>query len=124
MTLRCSRWLVVAALIFSLGCHWFVLQTVGWVGMAVKFSQTLPLSEALSRTFDGQNPCKICHIVDAGKKAEQEKPVEKIVPKLDFLIVAQQYTFVAPHQFIEQTAPDTFYSARDEAPPGPPPRLV
>lgn len=56
----------------SIGAQWAVLQGVAWVGMAVSYSiEEGSVGDGLSKTFDGNHPCSLCHIV---KKGTQENP--------------------------------------------------
>ena len=114
--------LIVFALVCAIGAHWAILQSVAWVGMVVKYSQSVPLQEALERTFDGKHPCKICKVVQAGKRAEQKPSVQKVETKLDFFLVSKQVIVLsAPHALI-QMANLNLMAARAESPPTPPPR--
>ena len=68
---RLTRLLVVLTLTLSLGAHWVLLQSVAWMGMVVHYSQNATVTEALSKTFDGQHPCKLCKFVKEGKQSEK-----------------------------------------------------
>lgn len=83
MFVRSAKWFVVVALVFTLGGHWAVLQVVAWAGMAANFSQTDSLPIAISKTFNGKNPCKLCKLVSAGKKAEKKSEAKFDAKKLD-----------------------------------------
>ncbi len=72
-----SKWLVVLTLTLSLGAHWMFLQSVAWVGMVVNYSHDAPFTEALSKTFDGQHPCKLCKLVQEGKAKEKKQDTQK-----------------------------------------------
>ena len=63
MTRRLLRLTVVPILIFVIGMHWVILQSVAWTGMIIVYSQTAPLREALAKTFDGEHPCGLCKAV-------------------------------------------------------------
>jgi len=82
---------VVAALValgFFLGLHWGMLQAVAWTRMLVEFSQSMPIGEALTRTFDGRHPCALCLEVRRGRQAESEPipGVPRPAVKLDFVL--------------------------------------
>ena len=63
---------LVVMLMGSIGLHWALLQTVAWAGMIVTYThESSSLTTALERTFDGKHPCKICVVVEEGKKAEK-----------------------------------------------------
>lgn len=97
MTVLLGRWLVVIALVLSTGGHWALLQVCAWTGMVVSYSQSATISEAISMTFDGEHPCKLCKVVKQGRKAEQEKPATlKVETKFDLFFDAQSVTVLAP----------------------------
>lgn len=124
MTFRLSRTLLGLTLAFALGAHWLVLQSVAWVGMVITYSQDAPLMEAISMTFDGAHPCKLCKVVKAGKQAEQKQVLVKLDSKLD-LLPAETSALLPPLlPFTLQTHPAAGAPTRNEAPPGPPPRLA
>ena len=112
----------MCALVLTIGAHWALLQSVAWVGMAVRFAQTDPLPEALSKTFDGQHPCQLCKLVANGKQAEKKEATLKAETKLDFLVCARQLVPEAPKPL------PVFAPAVEEpetcsaSPPTPPPR--
>lgn len=113
---------VAAALIVAVGGHWAMLQSVAWVGMAVNYSKSEPISVALKKTFDGEHPCKLCIAVKKGQQEEQQQAVLKVETKLDFLCLD-------PFAFVSPALPFTLLShrpdialPRTEAPPLPPPR--
>ena len=124
MLLRAAKYLLVLALSFSIGAHWAVLQSVAWVGMAVSYSQTEPLSEALTRTFDGQHPCRLCCLVAQGKKAEQRQAAQKAEYKLDLFCAARPLVYVLQAAALNRSCADLAPLDRLEAPPSPPPRSV
>ena len=47
---------VLLAMVCCAKVHLPLLQVVAWTGMVVKYAQTVPLSEALEMTFDGDHP--------------------------------------------------------------------
>lgn len=81
-----ARFLLVAALMISIGLHWAVMQSAAWVGMTVANTvKTGSVAQGLSDTFDGQHPCALCHLVEAGikeapasqdSKSPQEKKID------------------------------------------------
>jgi hypothetical protein len=74
---RFSKWTVVLMLTLSLGTPWTFLQSIAWVRMVVKYSQSATLSEALVRTFDGKHPCGLCKWVQRGKAEEKKQDPQK-----------------------------------------------
>lgn len=72
--IRLTRLLLVSALMISIGAQWVVLQSAAWIGMAVSYSiETRSVSEGLSKTFDGEHPCKLCCMVEKGTDAEKKE---------------------------------------------------
>ena len=84
---RIAPFAVAFALIVAVSGPWAVLQSVAWVGMVISYSQDATISEAVSMTFDGEHPCKMCKVVKEGRKAEQEQPaVLKTQNKIEFFL--------------------------------------
>ncbi len=124
MLFRSSKALLGLTLAMLLGGHWLLLQSVAWVGMIVDYSQNATLSEAISMTFDGEHPCRMCLVVKEGKKAEGKQLQLKPELKLDFLCMEKAAWLPPLLPFTLLTPESTYHSPRSEAPPGPPPRLV
>jgi hypothetical protein len=123
MFVRSAKWLVVAALVLTLGGHWAVLQVVAWTGMAVSYSQSDSLSGALSKTFDGKHPCKLCKLVSAGKKAEQKSESKLDTKKLDsFVSVTVSFSFPPLKQF--STSRHFVLQSHIAVPLSPPPKFA
>lgn len=124
MLFRSSKALLGLTLAVLLGAHWLLLQSVAWVGMIIDYSQDATLSEAISMTFDGEHPCRMCLVVKEGKKAERKQLQLKPELKLDFLCM-ESAAWLPPLLPFTLLTPDSSYrSPRNEAPPGPPPRLA
>ncbi|MEO5804129.1 MAG: hypothetical protein ABIR24_11430 [Verrucomicrobiota bacterium] len=116
-----AKWLIVAALVISLGGHWAILQVAAWANMAVSFSKKDSLAVALGKTFDGKNPCKLCQLVSAGKKAEQKSESKLDTKKLDSFLAAKFHFFFPPlKQF--PISPVASLQSRSEVPLSPPPK--
>jgi hypothetical protein len=124
MPRRLIQLLVATTLIFVIGLHWVILQSVAWTGMIIVYSQTAPLLDAVEKTFDGKHPCKICKAVDEGKKAEKKQPSRKLTTKLDFFCNPELLAVLPPAPFSLPIAKLKHSFTWTEAPPGPPPRLV
>jgi hypothetical protein len=116
--------LVVASLILVLGWHWIILQSVAWVRMAAEYSAVLPIKEALVKTFDGRSPCQLCKFVAEGKKSEKEQETQKLVMKLDLLLVRDTVALFPPSDFQWATGTVDLLSCRGSSPPSPPPRSL
>lgn len=72
---RCLQLIGVTLVCLSLGLHWIVLQSVAWTTMVIERSCSGSLSDALSTTFDGQHPCKLCRVVQEGQSAEDSSGI-------------------------------------------------
>jgi len=121
---KLSHWLVVSALVFSIGAHWAVLQSVAWIGMAVSYAQHSSLSEALVKTFDGRHPCKLCKAVAEGKRSEQKQTPQKPINKLDLFCFHSAVAVKGPNPSRVTTDCAGAILAPSEPPPSPPPRHV
>ena len=118
---RLFRLLALLAALQLLGGHWVVLQTAAWVGMTVEYSKTESLPEALSKTFDGQHPCKLCVAVKQGRSEEQNQAQIKIALKTEAIltaIVSAPSPAAIPIKF---PVVRPMVSLRTTAPPTPPP---
>jgi hypothetical protein len=115
---------LVLGLVFSLGAHWAILQSVAWASMFVTYSRSGSICEALIKTFDGQHPCALCIFVAAGKKADDQTARQVIqAPQLDLFVQTP-----APILLLETTEPPMcpfleHWNPRSERPPSPPPRI-
>lgn len=115
---------MVLVLVCATGGHWVVLQSAAWAGMILSYSQTDSLSVALEKTFSGQHPCKLCKVVEEGKKSERQQQFLKLETKLD-LFCARRPLGVAPPVLLPlREGPSQLASGRCEEPLLPPPRLV
>lgn len=113
-------------LVMSLGMHWALLQTVAWTGMVISYSQRAPLREAISKTFDGKHPCALCKAIQKGRAEEQKRDSQQFTPsvKLDVAVLWQETDFIFTPGRERTPSADTNFSAREEAPPKPRPRLT
>ena len=65
--------LSITAVFSMLGGHWAVLQGFAWTTMAIEYSQQHGLEAGLGKTFNGQNPCSLCELVQDGRQQEKER---------------------------------------------------
>lgn len=124
MLKRFGHLLLILALLGATGGHWAVLQTIAWAGMLATNLQTESVGEAISKTFDGEHPCKMCKQISAGKKAEKKSELPLQIKKLEFINERPVLVFTAPQDF--QLAP-VFLSELDglsHQPSVPPPRSL
>ena len=114
--------LTAVLLSLSLGLHWAALQSVAWTTMLIDRTQEGSFVSAVKTTFDGQHPCKLCQLVQAGKGAEKKSETTVKLSKLDSLLPARP-SILPPPPFVESLplVPVLIPSVRTEAPPLPPP---
>jgi hypothetical protein len=124
MGLRLSKIALILALISSVGCHWAVLQSVAWVGMAISYSHSAPIGEALVKTFDGNHPCSVCKFVAEGKKSQDKQETWKPLHKLDLFSPCQYLSLEPIAQYPLAGSSIAEFVQRPEFPPTPPPRVV
>jgi hypothetical protein len=86
---------VVWLLAVAIGGHWPLLQSIAWVNMIVSYSQRDGFATAVQKTFNGKNPCRICHFVREAKEAEQKQPIVVAVAKVEFFLIEQEMFFLA-----------------------------
>lgn len=123
MAFRAAKWLVVLALTLSLGAHWALLQSMAWVGMLVTYSQDATVGEALTKTFDGEHPCQLCHFVREGRKAESKHEQSlKLEAKKQFICESVLAILYPPAEFSLAPLPRFQAVPRADVPPLPPPR--
>ncbi len=96
---RLGHILLILALLGATGGHWAVLQTVAWADMLTKNLQTESVASAITKTFDGEHPCKMCKQISAGKKAEKKADLPLQIKKLEFVSQRPVFVFAAPQDF-------------------------
>ncbi len=93
--------------------------------MIVSYSRDASLSEAVSKTFDGQHPCGLCKVIQKGKaeQKQQEKQHAKPGSKQELGLVWEftDFDFACEHERV--AAADRKAAARREEPPKPRPRI-
>lgn len=116
--------MLILALLGATGGHWAVLQTVAWADMLAANLQTSPVSEAISKTFDGAHPCKLCKQISTGKQAEKKSELPFQIKKLEFVSEQPSFVFSAPQQFL--LLPESFFpfDGLTHLPSVPPPRTL
>ena len=126
MVNRFAKYLLIAALMVSIGAQWAVLQSAAWVGMAVSYSlHERSVTQGLSKTFDGEHPCALCDVVTKGKQSEKKDPIEKVA-KVKLVLFSQTRLIFAVVPSVHHFAPAENEAAlrRLISPPVPPPRGV
>jgi hypothetical protein len=121
---RLARIFIVLALAGSIGLQWTFLQAVAWTGMVISYAQDAPLVEAVSKTFDGKHPCKLCRQISEGKKSEKRPEARVELKKFEFQYLVEAFVLLAPSFYYELRSPDSSADSRTLAPPVPPPRFL
>ncbi len=121
---RAHKWFIVLLLISAVGGHWAVLQSVAWAQMLVRYSHGTTLEQGWAKTFSGRHPCKLCKLVQEGRKTERKEPMLKLDLKLEFTFVAGAALLHPPRPHQQFAAVSKNAASRIEAPPTPPPRFV
>lgn len=122
MFARLAKFLVVAALVATTGAHWAALQTVAWTTMLANNLRTASLTEAVSKTFDGEHPCCLCQAIKAGKQSEQKSTAVASVLKMEFPPATGRIILVSPASFEVLPLQDRFADSFNSPPLLPPPR--
>jgi len=117
-----GRFFLILALLATVGGHWFVFQSFAWASMLVDNLQRSSLSEAVTRTFDGDHPCRMCKQISEQRKSEKQSdsPAPQPIRKLEFVLQPVSFVFSAPQLFWLQTKalnPLTSISSRPLLPP-------
>jgi hypothetical protein len=81
------------------------------------------VSEAVSRTFDGQHPCPICKAIAAGKKSEKKREFTASPQKFECSLAPALGLPPTPARFELVALADNLIEAPALPPPSPPPRL-
>jgi hypothetical protein len=112
-------------LVFCMGLHLALLQTVAWTGMLISYSRDGSFAEAVVKTFDGEHPCPLCKVIREGRAEGEEqagKPQLKPDSKLDPGLVWDGWTVLfgvrAERSDFPRLEPNSFR----EGPPKPRPR--
>lgn len=118
-----GRILLIIALLGATGGHWAVLQTIAWTDMLASNLQTQSLGDAITTTFDGAHPCKLCHQITEGKRAEKQPDSPLQIKKLEFVTERPLIVLSAPRNFesLHETILD--FTSLVHRPTVPPPRL-
>jgi hypothetical protein len=92
--------------------------------MLVENAKHAPLSQAVSRTFDGSHPCSLCHLVNRGKNSEQKPEFQQTVTKID-MICAIRAVLPAPKMLLlDYETTNLSPQLLNHCPPAPPPRGI
>ena len=122
MFVRFGRWIVIATLVVSTGTQWMALQTVAWTAMLADNLRTHPVTESVTRTFDGKHPCPLCKAIAAAKKSEKKHAFTVQMPKLEFPPAKENAVLIAPADFRLLPQANTSADSLTQKPLTPPPR--
>ena len=119
--------MTLVAWLLATGSHWDLIQTFAWGSMIASYSETMPFSEAVKKTFSPETMCRLCHAVADAKKSAANNPAvpnEKVPGKILLVCTPAASALFAPPESrwllaIRDSAP---ISAERSAPPLPPPR--
>jgi hypothetical protein len=115
---------LILALLGATGGHWAVLQTIAWADMLATNLRTESVGEAITKTFDGAHPCKLCKQISTGKKEEKKSELSFQIKKLEFVSIRPAWLILAPQDF--QTLPEAAFAFESipHRPSVPPPRSL
>jgi hypothetical protein len=119
-----GRIVSVAALLSICDGHWLILQSVAWGGMVIKYSQDGPLGAAVAKTFDGEHPCSLCHMVSKGKASEKKSDIQSTSPRIDLMCVHRSFGLKRPFDRFSYALADISADEIGYSPPAPVPRAA
>jgi len=98
VVLKAAKFLLIAALMISIGAQWALLQSAAWVRMAVTYSlEEGSLAEGLKKTFDGKHACNLCEAVKEGKQSDEKSPaLDSSKKKLEMLSLISRFALTPP----------------------------
>jgi len=120
--------LVVTLLCFiAAGAQWDLVQVYAWGRMMADHSRTMTLSDAVSKTFDGEM-CPICRMVAKARQKEQSQsnvPEVRIESKILLFFQAVPAVIVGAPRAVACFPGDASAMTKDRsAPPVPPPKII
>jgi hypothetical protein len=114
--------LLIAAMLPTIGAHWFVLQSIAWTTMLADNLRNGSLSEAVDHTFDGQHPCPLCKQIAQGKNCEKKSDFQFSLKRFEFSHTAESFIFTPPTFCWSIGTVKLSACQLPHAPPTPPPR--
>ena len=108
--LRRLQTLTVVFVAFPTGSHWDLVQTFAWGRMIAHYAQTMPLSDAVSRTFRPTTLCNLCEMVSSAQKEQEQREHSGAGVKLDskiLLVFQKSPEFVIARPFISTSPRET-----------------
>lgn len=114
--------LLIAAMLPTIGAHWFVLQSVAWTTMLADNLRHGSFSEAVDRTFDGKHPCCLCKQIAQAKSCEKKSDFQFTLKRFDFSHTPESFIFTPPTFCWSIGILESSGRQLPHAPPTPPPR--
>jgi hypothetical protein len=122
---KCNLCVILLAWFAATGIQWDFVQVFAWGRMFAGYAQTMPLSRAVSLTFQPDNLCGLCRIVKDAKQQEGQSGVPQsgsAAGKAPLVFQAAQGVVVArpavaPWWTSGPVAPETIRAAPQLPPP-------
>ena len=129
MRRQLSLVLTLVAWLLATGSQWDMVQTFAWGHMITTYARSMPLLRAVEKTFDGDNLCSVCELVQGAKQQDANSaPLAgaKAPEKLFVVQSATRLVYATPANFAVSTILPRlgWVSAERATPPLPPPRSV
>lgn len=127
MIRRLAHLTLLTALMLSIGGQWALVQSAAWAGMFIKYVKHDSVAEALSKTFDGQHPCRLCKAVTQGTNGSKSAPSKNPAPVIKINLLGHSTETVLVQASPQRTWIATISERacpRSEAPEAPPPRAA
>jgi len=121
---RLGNLLLIIALLGATGGHWAFLQTIAWTNMLAGNLKAVTIAEAVTKTFDGEHPCRLCKAISSGKKEEQRSELPFQIKKLEFVITSPGLVLQPAFEFPRIAEGHSSYPSQSRVPPVPPPRFA
>jgi len=119
---RLSKFCLILTLVTITGANWAMLQTVAWTSMLANNLLTQTLSEAVTRTFDGNYPCPLCRAIAESKKSEKKSEILSASQKMEFPPLAEGLVLIQPPHSLPFPQLSSCADLPRQKPPLPPPR--
>ncbi len=127
MRRQLSLVLSLVAWLLATGSQWDMVQTFAWGRMITTYARSMPLLRAVEKTFDGDNLCSVCELVQGAKQQETDQAAlagAKAPEKLFVTHVVARLVYASPAALpVATILPQPgLVSAERAIPPLPPPR--
>lgn len=131
MRRKISLLVTLTAWFFATGSQWDVAQTFGWARMFVAYTETMPVLEALQKTFGGDELCGVCEVVQGARQEGQGQSDSsgavsaKSLAKLPMVLAPAAVTVTAvPAPALRPDRTTVVRGTLRATPPLPPPRTA